>query len=182
MKARRGRPAMPDGQRKRNNVTIRMRPAMRMRLEQLAAQSDRSVSEEIERRIETSMTDENMLGTPEGTAHLQMIAGALMRGGRAASAWKNGTAQPTELWLADPYCYQQATIAVLRMLLAFKPGGAPDPAGEGCWPTGEPDPHGWARAAAGNVGYNEVGRMLRDAGYDINELLPRPGNEGSANG
>ncbi len=55
---KRGRPAKPPSQRKRNNVTTRMRDQLKERLEGEARPSDRSLSEEIEFRLERSFLDD----------------------------------------------------------------------------------------------------------------------------
>ena len=51
-KRSRGRPRVAETARKRNNITIRMRDALRATLEEAAVANQRSVSEEIERRLE----------------------------------------------------------------------------------------------------------------------------------
>ena len=50
-----GRPAMPPEDRKRNNMTMRLRDTTRAALERAAAKSGRSTSEEIEYRVEQSL-------------------------------------------------------------------------------------------------------------------------------
>ena len=55
---KRGRPPLKPGQRKRNNVTIRLRDAMRTELQLRAAAEGRSLSEEMEVRLERSMLEE----------------------------------------------------------------------------------------------------------------------------
>jgi len=52
---RRGRPAKPDGEAKRAAFQTRMRTALRQRLQQAADQNGRSLSEEIEWRLEHSL-------------------------------------------------------------------------------------------------------------------------------
>lgn len=53
---RRGRPPLPDSERKSpaKNLTFRARDGLRQKLSKAAVQSERSVSEEIERRLERS--------------------------------------------------------------------------------------------------------------------------------
>lgn len=52
----RGRPQVPDEAKKRNNVTIRMRDELKSKIQQAAAEHGRSISEEIERRLEHSFS------------------------------------------------------------------------------------------------------------------------------
>ena len=47
---------MPDEAKKRNNVTIRMRDELKSKIQQAAAEHGRSISEEIERRLEHSFS------------------------------------------------------------------------------------------------------------------------------
>jgi hypothetical protein len=60
---RRGRPAKPEGERKRGNLTFRTRDVLRKWLADAAAQSGRSTSEEIEYRLERSFD-------PDWVSHL----------------------------------------------------------------------------------------------------------------
>jgi hypothetical protein len=57
----RGRPPKPQAQRKRANLTFRVRDELRSRLEAAATVAQRSVSEEIEHRLEASFRDEELL-------------------------------------------------------------------------------------------------------------------------
>ena len=61
----RGRPRVPDKARKKNNVTIRMRDELKLKVEQNAAAHQRSISEEIAWRLERSFTEQAALGGPE---------------------------------------------------------------------------------------------------------------------
>ena len=51
-KKKRGRPRKPDSEKRRNNVTIRMKDDLKRRLEEDAYSQGRSLSEEIEFRME----------------------------------------------------------------------------------------------------------------------------------
>ena len=57
---KRGRPALKPRQRKRNNVTIRLRDQLKSDLQMLAKAEGRSLSEEIEFRVETSVLFDNV--------------------------------------------------------------------------------------------------------------------------
>lgn len=60
-KRKRGRPRKPDGEKRRNNVTIRMRDDVKRRMEEGAYSEGRSLSEEVEARIEGSLSREDDL-------------------------------------------------------------------------------------------------------------------------
>jgi hypothetical protein len=59
-KRKRGRPALPEAERKRAGLTFRARDALRQRLADAAKQSGRSISEEIEFRLERSFLQDPM--------------------------------------------------------------------------------------------------------------------------
>ena len=61
-KRKRGRPRKPDSEKRRNNVTIRMRDAVKRRLEKAAAKAGRSLSEEIEFRLEWTIVERAYFG------------------------------------------------------------------------------------------------------------------------
>lgn len=58
---KRGRPAKPAGERKAHNLTFRTRADFRERLERAASNSGRSVSEEVELRIERSFEIDHLI-------------------------------------------------------------------------------------------------------------------------
>lgn len=61
----RGGQTKPPLERKRNNVTFRARDQLKQELEAAAAKNARSLSEEIEVRLEQSFLDDKALGGPE---------------------------------------------------------------------------------------------------------------------
>jgi|GEM_PF-2570722 len=54
-KAKRGRPPMPAARRKRNNIIFRARDSLKSQLEEVAGNNGRSLSEEVEFRLECSL-------------------------------------------------------------------------------------------------------------------------------
>lgn len=56
-----GRPSLPAAERKRNNVTMRLRDETKARLEADARRNQRSLSEEIEWRLELSLDREDTI-------------------------------------------------------------------------------------------------------------------------
>jgi hypothetical protein len=75
---RRGRPRMDLAQRKRANLTFRVRDELRARLEAAARVGQRSISEEIEHRLEASFRDEELLITNLGGTAGQRIIRPLL--------------------------------------------------------------------------------------------------------
>ncbi len=69
-KARRGRPPLKAGQPKRTSYNTRLREELRERLEREAGQAGRSLSEEIEFRLERSLLDEDARKAVQGAIHL----------------------------------------------------------------------------------------------------------------
>jgi hypothetical protein len=73
---RRGRPRLPAGQAKRASFNTRLREHTKERLEQAAASAGRSLSEEIEFRLEQTLEDERRSGGPRLHALLRLFSGA----------------------------------------------------------------------------------------------------------
>lgn len=127
-KKARGRPPKTAAERKRNNVTIRMRDATKADLEAAAAGNQRSLSEEIEFRLEESSA---AFGGPEIHKMARLMADAFLRGGRrAATASRHPTWQPKD-WMDDAFCYEAALAEVVAALRSAQPveyeSGHPDP-------------------------------------------------------
>src|SRR5437660_327572 len=83
LKKRIGRPPKAKEHRKAVNFTFRSRDQMRERLEAAAAASGRSISEEIEHRLNQSFDEERLsaafLGGTDTAKTLQLIANAMRR-------------------------------------------------------------------------------------------------------
>jgi hypothetical protein len=90
-----------DTVKKKNNVTIRMRDALKSRVEQSAAEQQRSLSQEIEARLESSFRQEDVLGGPEMTRVAYLMASSF----------------------AGQQDYANGVIAVLDALLRELPNG-----------------------------------------------------------
>ena len=115
VKRGRGRPPKSPADRKRNNVTIRMRDATRQGLEVQAAKNQRSLSEEAEYRIERSFTEEAALGGPEmRMLAMEMVATFHNRGGRLQN---DG---PKE-WMTRVEPYTNAMIGAIDVLMRNHP-------------------------------------------------------------
>ena len=70
---KRGRPALPPEQRKRNNVTIRLRDKLKSVMQDAGTAQGRSLSEEIEARLEASLLDEEARNRELGGKELLAI-------------------------------------------------------------------------------------------------------------
>lgn len=124
---KRGRPSLPDEKRKRNNVTIRMTDALKTSLEISADDQGRSLSEEIESRLEASIKNvreaEELLGGSYVFGILMIIGRAIQHTGGMINNFKTGASTDSPEWLGDPYAYDQAVKAVDQVLEAFRPDG-----------------------------------------------------------
>ena len=120
----RGRPRVPDQTRKRNNVTIRMRDELKAKVEQSAAKQQRSISEEIEKRLETSFADEARVGGPAMLGMANMMAAAFLRGGQLVAAALGHPEWTPEEWIHDKDCHRGGAWAVGSTLGLPLPGKA----------------------------------------------------------
>jgi hypothetical protein len=118
----RGRPALPAGAAKRASFNTRLRQSIKERLEREAAKAGRSLSEEIERRLEASLEREDIrtrfYGGPELDALYKQIASAaefieLKRG----KSW----IKDYEAFIA----FNAALKSILRQLERLRPPASP---------------------------------------------------------
>jgi hypothetical protein len=129
-----GRPALPASERKSKNLTFRSRTDLRKQLEQAARLSDRSISEEIELRLEQSFQNErSTLAALEfaygaGLSGLLLAIGEAMNAaGRHAGFSTKFTLDGSNSWWNDPYAFDQAVKAAIFILEAFRPFGGTEP-------------------------------------------------------
>lgn len=122
-----GRPSKPAGERKRNNLTLRIRDKLRSDLARSADHHQRSLSEEAEARLEHSFDREDLferfakdLGGKGLYGLVKVIAAAMGEAGRAAG---NLSGVDSDKWTSDPYAYDEALQAVVRVLEVFRPFG-----------------------------------------------------------
>jgi hypothetical protein len=133
---RRGRPSLPKGEGKRFALGLRVTEERRRALDEAAAQSGRSISQEIELRLEESFRDESKFGGREMLGLFQMMAGAATMveerlGGRSWSTDWEAFQAVREAWrqIIDkvgpdvPVEWQERFAA----LEAAKPGPPPPP-------------------------------------------------------
>lgn len=154
----RGRPKVPDEVRKRNNVTIRLRDQVKADLEAAAAKNQRSLSEEIEARMERSFRDDRLLPEILAAAYgggcaalVLMIARAMHEAGTSTGFMSTFTLEGSANWVDHPYAFHMARMAAARVLDRAAPEGepVPPPALQG---DGSPEALKFLREQAG-VGY-----------------------------
>jgi hypothetical protein len=120
-KRTRGRPPKPPGERKRNNVTIRMRDELKAALEAAAVQNQRSLSEEIEGRLEQAFAIARVFGGEEVAEIQHVMSGAFLRGGRRGAIAKRHPKWSAPEWMDSPFCYYAAALSVFDELLRLEP-------------------------------------------------------------
>jgi hypothetical protein len=116
----RGRPPKPEHERRRGNLTFRVRDRLRYRLEAYAKRDGRSLSEEIEQRLERSLNEEMLLFGLEDPSRFRhaiqtitmVLSGLELQTGRKAFG-PNG----------DPWLHEQAWKAVSTWFAATQPPG-----------------------------------------------------------
>jgi Arc-like DNA binding dprotein len=111
----RGRPPKTPGEAKRAQFNTRVRPSLKSALDVAAQANRRSVSEEVEARLEQSFSLETILGSQEA---LLPAAAFALAGQHAAEA----TGQPVADWRNDRHCYEEAMLALLEVLWRQHPG------------------------------------------------------------
>ena len=117
---RRGRPPLPPGEAKRSSFSTRLRPELKTKLEQAAADEGRSLSEEIEFRLERSFLTED---------HLRFLAGDL-RGATFIRWFLDVVALMSAFWKQpiweDDEGYEALEAAVCELIRSNKPGPSKD--------------------------------------------------------
>ncbi len=126
----RGRPPAPEAERRRVNVTLRLRNQTKEALERAANQNGRSLSEESEQRPDASVrsegTAEEMLDFAYGRplAGILILAARVMREtGASAGFTSTHSLAGAANWPSDPYAFDQAVRAVIAVLETLRPDG-----------------------------------------------------------
>jgi len=133
----RGRPPKTGGEVKRSKVFMRMRPSVKAALDAEAREAGRSLSEEIEARLEASLRGERSLDERlddiygRHAAELMKLIGRILRG---SPAWAGVSAE--DEWLNHPIAYTMAERQIRRMLERLRPPDAPPSI-----PGGTPESH-----------------------------------------
>lgn len=110
------------GEPKRAPFQTRIRESLRDRLEAAADANGRSLSEEIEQRLEDSFDRlDKPFGGPAGLrVAIMLSASYLFTGGQLATANGHPDWTPDE-WMADPGCFESALAALVRSVWTHHP-------------------------------------------------------------
>ncbi len=127
-----GRPPKGD-EAKRTQFNTRLRVAVRDRINDAAIQAGRSLSEEIEFRLERSLDDQNRLKEALELALGPRVAGITLLSGFAAKAagdhamvFSGGPLNVSERpWLENPFAFSQVSAAIAEIIKGVKPDGEP---------------------------------------------------------
>lgn len=128
-KRKRGRPPLPEGERKGGNLTIRFTPKVRHRLEVTAERNERSISEEIEFRIDRSFYLESMLSDALSLvvgakpAGLLMLVINAMRSNGLIAKLANKRRGDRRSWIDSPESYAAVSDMLARVFQDAAPGG-----------------------------------------------------------
>ncbi len=107
-------------------LSTRITAQTRQGLEVSAKSNGLSLSSEIEHRLRRSFDDDrivDLLGGPQLYAILRTIAASMDMTGRQALFTAHGKVGGALDWLNDPYAYDQALEATMRILDALRPAG-----------------------------------------------------------
>jgi hypothetical protein len=121
----RGRPPLAPGKAKRASFNTRLRPSLKVVLEAAATQQGRSLSEEIEYRLERSLDDQRHLvealelGFGRQVAGLMLAIGCVIRDAAPPP-------RPGELgWLSSPEAFRVIAESISLLLQAVGPDANP---------------------------------------------------------
>ncbi len=115
----RGRPALPPGKKRLSSTGFRPTPEIRAKLEAAARENGRSLSQEIESRLERSLGQEEDLYRSFGGKHIYALARILAAAVMAAESQTGKRWQEHE----EPYLLAKETIESLLGALGPKKSG-----------------------------------------------------------
>ena len=130
----RGRPPKAEGERKRNNLTLRIRDETRTSLQHSATRNGRSVSEEAESLIEGALQSESLIAQAldltfgRRAAGLSLLLARVMRTvANYAAVQEQSTRgparEPADILAGSPYVFAQAMQGIVRALELVCPVG-----------------------------------------------------------
>ena len=122
----RGRPPLDPGVAKRASFNTRLRPALKLALETAAKQEGRSLSEEIEFRLERSLDDERHLADALELGFGRQVAGLMLAIGYLIKETVPAR-RPGEIgWLSNPEAFHAVVEAINLLLLVIDPDAHPE--------------------------------------------------------
>ncbi len=113
-----GRPPLPPGQRKLDSLGFRPTPAVRAKIEAAAKANGRSLSREVESRLEESFLNEEAKYEAFGGRHVYALMRLL---GSAVSVIEAGTGRK---WRDDRVTYHQVKATIDKLLYGLGPASA----------------------------------------------------------
>jgi TraY domain-containing protein len=117
---RMGRPTKAPTPGERNHLGLRVTAELKQRLEQAAERAGRSLSQDVEMRLERSFDFDAALGGNRLSKIIKAIAQAMKMAGEEAA---EDAKIPVATWLSHPYPFDQAVKAALTLLECIRPPG-----------------------------------------------------------
>ena len=122
----RGRPPLDPGVAKRASFNTRLRPALKLALETAAKQEGRSLSEEIEFRLERSLDEERHLADALELGFGRQVAGLMLAIGYVIKEIIPAR-RPGEIgWLSNPEAFHAVVESVNLLLQVIDPDAHPE--------------------------------------------------------
>jgi hypothetical protein len=171
-KPRKGRPPVSPEARRSKNFTFRSREALHHQLGAAAKIAGRSISEEIEFRLDWSFFGQratiealDLAYSKELVGILLVIAETMSAVGPHAGFIATHAPEDSRNWLNNPYAFAQATQAAHAILDALKPPGDPTPPHvEPIMTIGDPLPPGYdLKARYADLGRSFANTILEEA-------------------
>ncbi|HEX3860462.1 MAG TPA: Arc family DNA-binding protein [Stellaceae bacterium] len=133
------------------DIKIRMKEPLRAQIEIAAKSLGTSMNAEMVDRLEQSFPE--LTYPPEIAALAELIARAMTETGNAIEGLNHIAGHGRKSWLDDPYAYDQAIMAAVRVLTLSKP-------------LGEPEPHGLF-TSAGVPNPEQIGQLMADGILEV---------------
>jgi hypothetical protein len=113
------------------DIGMRVKEPLRARIARTAKDRGVSMNAEMVDRLERSFSEERdrarlieaIFGGPEILGLMKLISAAMQEAGQAAGFESAGSLEGAAGWMQNPYAYDQATKACLRILDTLKPPG-----------------------------------------------------------
>ena len=125
---KRGRPTLPDEKAKRAVFNTRLRAELKTALEAAAKRQGRSLSEEVEFRLERGLDRERNLAEALELGFGRQVAGLMLAIGYTIKLTipESPSRRPGQLsWLSDPEAFREVTEAIDLLLGTIAPDGDP---------------------------------------------------------
>jgi hypothetical protein len=128
---RKGRPTKPGAPGTRVSLGLKVTPKIKSLLDQAAAESGRTQSQEAEYRLTQSFTSEpiavqalSFAYGPKAAGLLMLIARAMNDAGRHSGFRQTFTLEGANNWMDVPFAYDQVSQAIARVVDLARPPGA----------------------------------------------------------